>query len=436
MRIHGLKSDSDQTRSIGRRTMWLSTRTRTPRRVARTGSAVMAALALLSGASAMAGTHPPSPATGAATTTLVSVSRTGGAGNHSSGVDAITPDARFVLFDSQASNLVRGDTNSKEDVFVRDVQAGRTVRVSVATGGRQANADCHGTAISQDGRFVAFESTASDLTRRPDTNGVMDVFLRDRRRGTTTRVSVRTDRGQFSTPSQSGFVSGDGRFIAFSHIINGDVRHTYVRDRSAHTTRAIDRRIDSEPAAISNGGRYVALYAEDHHGTTFFLYLRDRAHSTQVRVPSPDETVSDAVMTPDARYLAFSGLNPSGGGNDAFRWHRGDRHATAVETEPSFFAFTSGISGDGRFVAFSSEDPTLVPGDTNNTTDVFRVDMSGPTTIRASLSDTGAQLPQGGYGFEGNLISGDGGFIAFTTRSRAATTDTNTTADVYLRGPL
>lgn len=107
----------------------------------------------------------------------------------------ITDDGRFVAFASRASKLVAGDANRREDVFVRDLQAGTTARVSVGAGGIEANGDSRGLAMSPDGRYVAFTSGASNLASR-DTNRRGDVFLRDLQAGTTTRVSLRTDGGQ------------------------------------------------------------------------------------------------------------------------------------------------------------------------------------------------------------------------------------------------
>ncbi|HSD00817.1 MAG TPA: hypothetical protein VLB81_00485, partial [Gaiellales bacterium] len=111
----------------------------------------------------------------AATTVRVSVSSTGAQGNGPSVFDAISADGRFVLFDSWATNLIPGDTNGVRDVFLRDRLLGRTTRISVGPAGRQANAPSHGVAISSDGRVVLFESRATNLTNRADRNGNVDV---------------------------------------------------------------------------------------------------------------------------------------------------------------------------------------------------------------------------------------------------------------------
>ena len=127
---------------------------------------------------------------------------------------AISADGRFVAFSSDATNLVPGDTNGTADVFVRDRQTGTTRRVSVGSGGAQGNGLSVDPAISADGRFVAFASDATNLVPG-DTNGADDVFVRDRQTGTTRRVSVGSGGAQGDRVSFDPAISADGRFVAF-----------------------------------------------------------------------------------------------------------------------------------------------------------------------------------------------------------------------------
>src|SRR5207248_11085316 len=113
---------------------------------------------------------------------------------------ALSAAGRFVAFVSAATNLVTGDTNGAADVFVRDRQTGTTERVSVASGGTQSNAASVGSALSAAGRFVAFQSDATNLVVG-DTNGATDVFVRDRQTGLTVRVSVASDGTQANNVS-------------------------------------------------------------------------------------------------------------------------------------------------------------------------------------------------------------------------------------------
>jgi Tol biopolymer transport system component len=124
-----------------------------------------------------------------AVTTQVPVNRSGQQANGESRAPAISPGGRFVAFASAASNLVAGDTNGTYDVFVRDRRAQVTRRVSVGPGGQQANSFSFEPAISADGRFVVFESFASNLVAG-DTNNAYDVFVRDLVAQVTRRVSA------------------------------------------------------------------------------------------------------------------------------------------------------------------------------------------------------------------------------------------------------
>src|SRR3954453_20742657 len=170
---------------------------------------------LLTTAALLAAAAPAALAAG--TTERVSVSSTGVQGNGDSGdngLEAVSPDGRFVAFDSAASNLVTSDTNGKYDVFVRDLQAGTTERVSVSSSGAQATGASFGSldpSISAHGRFVAFFSDATDLVPG-DTNGATDIFVRDRAKGTTERVSVGPHGRQANGDSSDPSISADGRF--------------------------------------------------------------------------------------------------------------------------------------------------------------------------------------------------------------------------------
>jgi len=150
-------------------------------------------------------------------TERVSIASDGTQGNNMSGrrgAPASSANGRFIAFDSLASNLVVGDTNAIDDVFVRDRQTGTTERVSVASDGTQGDAQSNGPAISADGRFVAFTSIASNLVPG-DTNGVADAFVRDRQTGTTERVSVDSAGAQANDASTDPAISGDGTLVAF-----------------------------------------------------------------------------------------------------------------------------------------------------------------------------------------------------------------------------
>jgi hypothetical protein len=169
--------------------------------------------------------------TGAAT--RVSVDSAGAQANGASLRAVISADGRFVVFASDASNLVAGDTNGIRDIFVHDRLSGAITRVNVDSAGAQANGfsnlGFNGEAMTPDGRFVTFSSSASHLVPG-DTNGVGDVFLHDRLTGITTRVSVNSAGVQGNDGSGASSVSADGRFVGFisgaTNLVAGDTNAT------------------------------------------------------------------------------------------------------------------------------------------------------------------------------------------------------------------
>jgi len=198
-------------------------------------------------------------------TRRVSVSSSGRQANGPSGDDGRTPhisaDGRYVAFYSDATNLVRHDTNGEPDAFVRDLRRGVTRRVSVSSSGRQANGPSGPGGISADGRYVGFTSGASNLVPH-DTNGQLDVFVRDLRRGVTQRVSVDSSGKQLKWGAYGGgSISADGQRILFDYL-DGNV---YVRDIREGVTLLVSVGFDGKPGhpsydeVISADGQNVAF---------------------------------------------------------------------------------------------------------------------------------------------------------------------------------
>jgi Tol biopolymer transport system component len=148
------------------------------------------------------------------TTTRVSVSDAEAQGDGGSFSPSLSADGRLVAFWSNAANLVDGDANGKSDVFVRDVVEGTTVRTSMAGDGTEGDDDSSDPSISPDGHFVAFWSAAGNLVAG-DTNGVRDVFLHDLTTGETTRVSVASDGAQADADCYAPNVGSGGDVVAF-----------------------------------------------------------------------------------------------------------------------------------------------------------------------------------------------------------------------------
>ena len=243
-------------------------------------------------------------------TTLLAKARALAAGT-GSGKPAAQPvapsgsDGRFMAFESAESNVVEGDTNRVTDVFVFDRQAKRTVRVSINSSGAQANGGSFLPQLSGDGRYVVFESLASNLVP-DDTNRQRDVFVHDLQTRKTTRVSVDSAGGQANNFSQAAHLSGDGRYVLFeslaSNLVPGDtngVIDVFVHDRQTRqTTRVsvasggLQANNTSVNPTLSADGRYVTfesfatnLTSEQSDGQKQ-TFVHDRETGRTMRAPS------------------------------------------------------------------------------------------------------------------------------------------------------
>jgi Tol biopolymer transport system component len=389
---------------------------------------------------------------------------------------AIGADGRHVAFASGASNLVPGDGNGAQDAFLRDRATGITERVSVASDGAEADESSFSPAVSADGRYVAFQSFASNLVPG-DTNWTYDVFVRDRATGKTERVSVASDgaeaNGEAAIPSTSSFapaISGDGRYVAFSSqafdLVPGDTnffRDVFVHDRATGTTERVSTASDGAEANSSSGtpvisadARYVAfpsgasnLVPGDGNGA-WDVFVHDRATGTTQRVSTASDGAeanggsSISAISADGRHVAFespaSNLVPgdTNGAWDVFVHDRATGTTGRVSTasdgvQANDASYAPAISADGRHVAFWSAASNLVPGDTNGGNggyDVFVHDRAVGTTDRVSVASDGA---------EGNIssytpaISADGRHVAFESyASNLVPADTNELQDAFV----
>ena len=344
------------------------------------------------------------------TTERVSVDSAGAQGNGASSVPSISADGRYVAFLSNASNLVTGDTNGVTDVFVHDRTTGATERASVATGGAQSDGGCGYVAISPDGRFVAIGSVATNLVVG-DTNGTGDVFLRDRIAGTTERVSVGATGQQGNNFSGSPAVSADGRFVAFSsvatNLVTGDTNNSFdvfVRDVAAGTTERVN--VDSSGTQANFGGVYPSISA-DGRFVAFF-------------------SVASNLVVGDTNGFADTFLRDRASGTT-------ERISVATNGAQGDQASSYGsISDDGRYVAFQSRASNLVPGDMNGSYDVFLRDRISGTTRRVSVA-TGGTEGNGDSGNYGLAISADGRCVTFDGRAtNLVAGDTNAADDVFV----
>jgi Tol biopolymer transport system component len=209
------------------------------------------------------------------TTKLISVASDGTQGNSYSDNPSISADGRYVAFDSLAHNLVSGDTNDRGDIFVKDLQTGTTKRISVASDGTQGNNYSGNASISADGHYVAFESEATNLVSG-DTNRARDIFVKDLQTGTTKRISVASDGTQGNYSFYNASISADGRYVAFesgaSNLVSGDTNGVYdifVKDLQTGTTQRISVASDG-----SQGNYGSSIFPSLLMGAMWCLNLR------------------------------------------------------------------------------------------------------------------------------------------------------------------
>ncbi len=339
-------------------------------------------LAVVATLTSLTGSH-----AGHSGTSRVSLSSTGAEANGTSSSGRTSADGRYVAFQSQASDLVSDDTNGFEDVFVRDRLLGTTTRVSVASDGTQSDADSVNSSISADGRYVAFESRARTLGVDSSTS---HVYLHDRLTGETTLAS-RNGPYVGDGASFSPSISADGRHVAFtSYATVFDLAvgsQVYVYDVAAGTTHIASK-------SLSGGGGNAesdaATISEDGRFVAFQSYAANL-------VPG------DVNGAPDV--FRFDSLT---GTVELVSVGRDGDLADSVSSEPS-------ISADGNRVAFASSASNLVALDVNGVADIFVRDIAASTTILASVTQHG--LPADELSFDPS-ISADGWAVAFVTYAR------------------
>ena len=331
-------------------------------------------------------------------TTRVSVDSSGAEANDVSTKPAISDDGHFVAFQSQATNLVSGDTNNTDDIFVHDRQTGATTRISIGSDGAQANGGSSSPDISADGRFVAFYSDANNLVNG-DNNGCGDIFVHDRQSGQTTRVSVNSIGNEQNAPPSYDYavvsISGDGRYIAFysdaTNLVSGDTNgeaDIFVHDRqSGQTIRAsvasdgAQANAGSSYPSLSSNGRYVTFSS----GATN-LVTGDTNGKGDVFVRDIQSGITTLVS------VNSMGEQADGGG------------------------FSPDISGDGRYVIFLSKSHNLDPRaeDYGSYPLAYVHDLQGGQTMVQTVYSTGDLMEVGDIDMP--VISRDGRYVAFEFR--------------------
>jgi Domain of unknown function DUF11/WD40-like Beta Propeller Repeat len=343
-------------------------------------------------------------------TTRISVSSKGVQGNHFSGYYlssqatrcvSISGDGRYIAFKSYASNLVAGDTDDTPDVFVHDRLTGKTERISdasnVTDGALAYEVFGDEVNISADGRYVAFISLATEFSNKGN------MYIYDRQTHITKVVSVNFNGNKIGAVGRNISLSADGRYIAFesyaTNLITGDTNDAtdvFVYDYATQKIERISGNNGGSQANISANGRYVVFLSGDDNGS--HIYVHDRStHKTENNI-----------------YFSLNGKIPDSG----------------LISRPS-------ISGDGRYVVFSSHASNLVAGDTNFAEDFFVRDRLTRKTERVSVASNGAQGFSNGSNSVEPSINADGRYVTFLSSFKnIVANDTNKISDIFVRDRL
>jgi Tol biopolymer transport system component len=381
---------------------------------------------------------------------------------------AISGDGTAVAFESGDTTLVAGDTNGVGDIFVKDLTTGAIDRVSLDSAGGQADGRSEQPSISEDGRYVAFTSFATNLVAN-DTNQVSDVFVHDRDTGTTTRVNVSAFGREADGNSVMASISPDGGSVVFAsaaeNLTGGSEPPNGYLDVFLKRINGSVTKVSQPPSGTANGpsknpvvsrdGTYVAFRTGATNllssgvplATTPNIVLWESTGTITLASRNTAGTKSGSTedrpaLSADGRYIAFTSdqrlvSGDANGHVDVFV-HDRVTHATIRASEgPSGVEADdrsdhASISPDGRYVAFDSRATNLVPRDTNGDTDVFVRDLVAGTTDRVSVRTGGAEVR--GHSRRPS-VSDAGSRVAFSSDSGGLVAgDINNTSDIFVRG--
>ena len=422
-------------------------------------------------------------------TTLVSQGLLGAPAFDASFAPTVSADGRYVAFASTADNLVDGDNDVFTNAYVRDMQTGTTTLVSQPSGqggggGNDANSGQYGPVISGNGRFVVFESFASNLTS-DDNDTFGDVFVRDMQTGTTVLASQPTglggglaNNGSSSTP----VISADGRYVAFgsdadnlSMVDNDAVGNVFLRDMLTSVTTLVSQPTGggaganngaSYAAGVSADGRYVFFGSasdnmSDADNDAFeSVFVRDLQASTTTLVSQPTGTSGCGTcngdsyaqaLSADGRYAAFESYADNLSANDGnavedvfvrdlqantttlVSLATGASNAAANDGD----SFAPDVTDGGRYVVFESRSASLSAIDNDAVKNVFVRDLqTGVTTLASQPTGTGGAATSNGDS-SWSAISNDGRYAAFSSISDTLSPlDADGIQDIFLRDVL
>jgi Tol biopolymer transport system component len=362
------------------------------------------------------------------TTVLASVGMNGGGAQAASYNPAISGNGRFVAFTSSATNLAAAGANFMANIFVRDLQADTNSLESVnvtGTGGGNGNSDS--ASISYDGRFVLFQSAANNLATASYSSGSVNFFLRDRQAGVTKALTTTGGAAAAMTP--------DGHYVVYASTVTSGSAKVYVWD-SLLARRVITNTATApiQSVAISPDGNRLAYVTSANSQA---LYVFDHAANTNwIALSQFIDSEAGLRFSADGTFLVVAAKPIRAGTNQVYLCNLPARTTTLVSHAAGSSAGADGssdspdISADGRYVVYRSAADNIVPGDTNGVPDVFLYDATTSSNVILSASIYGAVT--GNDRSESPFFSGDGHSLVFTSwASDLVAVDFNQASDVF-----
>ncbi|PLX35816.1 MAG: hypothetical protein C0606_17095 [Hyphomicrobiales bacterium] len=400
-----------------------------------------------------------------------STSSTNTEGNNHSDLISISGNGRYVVFTSEATNLIAGDTNNNVDIFLKDLATGELKRVSVDENGEQLRYSSTNPFISVDGRYVLYETTTSIVTE--DVNKNSDIYLYDTQTENVELISKDNNGIVSNGHSYDASISNDGKYILYTssgtNIIDNDINENSDAFIYNRETREVER--IPVPQDIIAVGHAVLQASLSGDGTVIvfrslldnidpkdtdtnalediFVYDRKIGEFERISVRSDHEDANGKSYTPsishDGNIIVFESeaTNLVDGITESNQIYVYDRTTDSVECvslsadgEPANQRATNAsISADGRYVTFESNASNLVDDDTNGSTDVFRYDRNTNIIIRITVDENGDQITNYTPGTDA-VISADGSTVAFESSAPILADDTNHRTDIYVVGTL
>ncbi len=400
---------------------------------------------------------------------LIGVSSSGVQGNLGSADPSVSANGRFVAFSSDATNLVAGDTNLASDIFLKDTVTGEVRRVSTDASGAQVSGNSYGSALSADGQLVAFTSTSAGLV--PGGGGSTPaVYVKNMFTGAIQRASADTAGNAANAGSSSASLSADGRYVLFesvaTNLVGSDgngASDVFVKDlqtgaivRASTSAAGVEGNLASNSAKFTPDGRYVVfassasnLVANDTNGRAD-IFVKDLQTGAIQRASvgaTGTEGVTDSAapsISADGRYVAFETTAPllasdTNGLSDIYVKDLLTGALVLASTnfigQPNTSGSSRGaaLSADGAYVAFESSSSQIISFDSNQTVDVFVRSLQAGTTQRVPTTGFGLQTPYAGATVPAlAAFSADGGYLVFQSRNpNLVSSDANGSYDVY-----